>query len=52
MAESYRRRALVFTSLGHFLNDSFLVLFPILSMYYLELGVSPTAIGVLGAVYN
>lgn len=45
-------RALVYTSLGHFINDSFLVLFPVLSMYYLSLGINATAIGVLGAVYN
>ncbi|MDP8023886.1 MAG: MFS transporter [Nitrososphaeria archaeon] len=45
-------RALVFTSLGHFVNDGFLVLFPVLSMYYLSLGINATAIGILGAVYN
>mgnify|MGYP001772799930 CR=1 FL=1 len=45
-------RALIFTSLGHFVNDGFLVLFPVLSMYYLSLGINSTAIGVLGAVYN
>jgi MFS family permease len=45
-------RILIFTSLGHFINDSFLVLFPVLSMYYLSLGINATAIGILGAVYN
>lgn len=45
-------RALIFTSLGHFVNDGFLVLFPVLSMYYLSLGINATAIGILGAVYN
>jgi MFS family permease len=45
-------RVLFFTSLGHFINDSFLVLFPVLSMYYLSVGISTTAISILGAVYN
>ncbi|MDG6927024.1 MAG: MFS transporter [Nitrososphaerota archaeon] len=47
-----KTRSLIFTSLGHYLNDSFLVLFPILSIYYLGLGISAIAIGIFGGVYN
>ena len=45
-------RVLFFTSLGHFINDSFLVLFPVLSMYYLSMGINTTAISIFGAIYN
>lgn len=47
-----KAKALTFTSLGHFINDGFLVIFPILSIYYISMGINPTAIGIFGAVYN
>jgi len=45
-------KALTFTAIGHFLNDSFLVLFSILIVYYIAEGVSPVFLAVISAVYG
>ncbi|WP_292319022.1 MFS transporter [Caldisphaera sp.] len=45
-------RSLIFTSLGHFLNDSFIVVFSILIAYYLDMKISASYLGVMGALIN
>jgi len=52
MVRSLKKKALIFTSLGHFLNDSFLVTFSILITYYIEMGLSPLFLGLMGAIIN
>ncbi len=47
-----RARILLSTSLGHFVNDGFLVLFPILIVYYTRQGVSPAILGGLAAAIS
>ncbi|MGC8660920.1 MAG: MFS transporter [Nitrososphaeria archaeon] len=45
-------RALIFTGIGHYLNDSFLILLSILIVYYLAEGVSPVFLAIASAVYG
>ncbi|MCE4608050.1 MAG: MFS transporter [Caldisphaeraceae archaeon] len=52
MVRSLKKKALIFTSLGHFLNDSFLVTFSILITYYIEMGLPPLFLGSMGAIIN
>ncbi|MGC8772886.1 MAG: MFS transporter [Conexivisphaera sp.] len=47
-----RTRILLATSLGHFVNDGFLVLFSILIVYYTRMGVDATVLGVLAAAIS
>ncbi len=47
-----KTQALIFTAIGHYLNDSFLVLISILIVYYLIAGVSPVFLAVASAVYS
>ncbi|AFZ70564.1 arabinose efflux permease family protein [Caldisphaera lagunensis DSM 15908] len=47
-----KRRALIYTSLGHFLNDSFIIVFSILIAYYLDMKISASYLGVMGALIN
>ncbi|MDP8002928.1 MAG: MFS transporter [Caldisphaera sp.] len=49
---SARSRALIFTSIGHFLNDSFLVTFSILITYYLDMKISPLFLGTMGSLIS
>ncbi|GGM70515.1 MFS transporter [Thermogymnomonas acidicola] len=47
------RRALLFTSLAHFLNDGTTLLFPVLLTYYVEIpGTSVTVLGLMAVIYN
>jgi MFS family permease len=48
----HRRRALIFTSLGHFSNDGIFLLFSLLIVYYSEIGVSLVLLGVSAIFYN
>ena len=50
--ERYRLRALAFTSLAHFLNDSFLVTLSVLVMYYVDMHVPVMFVAAMGAVVN
>ncbi|MEM0123133.1 MAG: MFS transporter [Conexivisphaerales archaeon] len=45
-------RALIFTGIGHYLNDTFLVLLSILIVYYLVEGISPVFLAIASAVYG
>jgi MFS family permease len=45
-------RSLIFTSLGHFLNDSYIIVFSILIAYYLDMKISASYLGVMGALIN
>ena len=45
-------RALVFTSLGHYLNDTFLILISILIVYYLLAGISVIFLAAMSAIYG
>ncbi len=47
-----KTRALIFTGIGHYLNDSFIVLLSILIVYYLVEGVSPVFLAIASAVYG
>jgi len=45
-------RSLIFTSLGHFLNDSYIIVFSILIAYYLDMKISASYLGVMGALIS
>jgi MFS family permease len=45
-------QALIFTGIGHYLNDSFLILLSILIVYYLIEGVPPVFLAIASAVYG
>ena len=47
-----RTRSLLFTSLAHFLNDSFLVTMSILITYYIDMHVSSAFLGGMAALVN
>jgi len=47
-----KTRALIFTSLGHYLNDNFIVLMSILIVYYIIEGVSPAFLAIATAAYS
>jgi len=47
-----KAKALVFTSLGHYLNDTFLILLSILIVYYLLAGISAIFLAVMSAIYG
>ncbi len=47
-----KKRALIYTSLGHFLNDSFIIAFSILIAYYLDMKISAFYLGIMGALIN
>ncbi|ADL18569.1 Transporter [Acidilobus saccharovorans 345-15] len=47
-----RTRSLLFTSVAHFLNDSFLVTVSILITYYIDMHVSPAFLGGMAALVN
>ncbi len=50
--DGHRLRALVFTSIAHFLNDSFLVTMSILIDYYISMKVSALFLGAMAALVN
>ncbi len=47
-----KTKILIATSLGHFVNDGFLVLFPLLIVYYIRMGVNSALLGVLAAAIS
>ncbi|MGC9116205.1 MAG: MFS transporter [Conexivisphaera sp.] len=47
-----RFRILIASSLGHFVNDGFLMLFPVLIVYYTRMGMSPVLLGALAAAVS
>lgn len=51
-ADGNRVRALIFTSIAHFLNDSFLVTVSILIDYYISMDVPAVFLGVMAALVN